>query len=279
MGSHGYGNVVFLDPMGVRRLLLTWVFLLGGVGCVGSIDGTIPDEADAGQPPTVDDAAGPRPDAGGDAGSACPADMALVGATCMDRYEAPNVEKALPFVMYSFDEAEAWCGARGKRLCYDDEWERACAGSAGSDWVYGGPRVPGRCNDAKPWLPYAQVKLDTWPIKAAEGDVVSLDDLFARARDLGGSVAVDHLESLYQAAGAGTFAECVNEHRIFDLSGNVEEWTRRRSGGTAGFHGNLKGRYWAETRTCGNDIVTHADAFRFYEIGFRCCQSALSFAR
>jgi len=57
-----------------------------------------------------------------------------------------------------------------------------------------------------------------------------------------------------------------------DLCGNVEEWTRRRNGGGgAQFLGNLKGRYWAEARTCQSGVTTHANAFRFYEIGFRCC--------
>jgi len=58
----------------------------------------------------------------------------------------------------------------------------------------------------------------------------------------------------------------------YDLCGNVEEWTRRRDGGEPQFHGKLKGRYWAETRTCQNGVISHGDGFRFYEIGFRCCR-------
>ena len=42
--------------------------------------------------------------------------------------------------------------------------------------------------------------------------------------------------------------------------------------GAQGFTGNLEGRYWAEHRTCQDDITVHGDAFRFYEIGFRCCR-------
>lgn len=40
------------------------------------------------------------------------------------------------------------------------------------------------------------------------------------------------------------------------------------------FHGCLKGRYWADTRTCQDIILTHGDLFRFYEIGFRCCKNS-----
>lgn len=38
------------------------------------------------------------------------------------------------------------------------------------------------------------------------------------------------------------------------------------------------GRYWADTRTCQDIILTHGDLFRFYEIGFRCCKNATAAA-
>src|SRR5258708_7453211 len=57
----------------------------------------------------------------------CPANMARVGeATCMDRFEAPNVRGGKPFVMQSATDAEAWCDRRQKRLCTEDEWITAC---------------------------------------------------------------------------------------------------------------------------------------------------------
>jgi formylglycine-generating enzyme required for sulfatase activity len=175
--------------------------------------------------------------------------------------------------MYSFDESEDWCEARGKRRRGGDEWELACGGEAKNDYVYGDVREPGRCNDAKEWIPYVQSKLNGWPADASEPDVESLEELLDLARSKGTSatVAADHVLSLYQGEGSGSFPRCVNGREIQDLTGNVEEWTRRRDGGAPSFHGNLKGRYWADTRTCGNDITTHGDAFRFYEIGFRCC--------
>src|SRR5262249_40434569 len=94
-------------------------------GC-GSMSTAPPDVAPPDATPLPSDAsavdAAPAPDAAAaDAADApCPADMLLVGATCMDRFEAPNVPGALPLVMYTFVEAEAWCGARGKRLCFED---------------------------------------------------------------------------------------------------------------------------------------------------------------
>ena len=206
--------------------------------------------------------------------SACPADMAPTGAVCMDRYEAPNVAGVEPLVMYTYDEAESWCEARSRRLCTDAEWESACAGSNGSAYPYGDTREAGVCNDDKTWLVYDQSRLDEWPASASATDVSSLDDLLTRASasSAAGADAADELSSLYQGDGGGESPGCSSDGVIFDLVGNVEEWTRRADGGEASFHGNLKGRYWADTRTCQDNITTHGDAFRFYEIGFRCCQ-------
>ena len=205
----------------------------------------------------------------------CPSDMALVAGACMDLYEAPNRAGGLPLVMYSFDEAEDWCEHRGKRLCLDSEWLEACEGAQGWAYPYGDSHQPGVCNDEETWLVYSQDQLNNWPSDAAEPDIETLEALLARARSLGsGSIAADEVESLYQGEGGGVNTDCVDAAGVFDLTGNVEEWTRRADGGSASFHGNLKGRYWAESRTCQSSVTTHGDSFRFYEIGFRCCQDA-----
>lgn len=202
----------------------------------------------------------------------CPSDMLPVAGACMDRYEAPNVANALPLVMYTFTEAEAWCQARGRRLCFEDEWTGACEGAAQSSYPYGNTRQPGVCNDDKVWRTYNQPLLNGWPASASASDIADLDALYARASAVSATAAsaTTHVQSLYQADGSGQHTGCTNEIGIMDLVGNVEEWTRRRNGVTD-FHGNLKGRYWADTRTCQNNITTHGDGFRFYEIGFRCC--------
>jgi len=207
-------------------------------------------------------------------GGACPSDMVLVdGVVCMDRYEAPNVAGASPLVMLTFTESEAWCTARGKRLCFDDEWQSACEGEAGNAYPYGPTRVAGTCNDEETWRVYTQSLLSGWPYGLAVSSADTLDELYALARASGtqGTAAADHVASLYQAEGGGANAGCVGEAGVYDLVGNVEEWTRRRDGGTTDFHGKLKGRYWSESRTCQQGVTTHGDAFRFYEIGFRCC--------
>jgi formylglycine-generating enzyme required for sulfatase activity len=236
-------------------------------------DGAEPDA----EPDAAPDAAadGPRGDAAGEDGAGgCAAEMVPVAGACMDRYEAPNVAGALPLVMYTFVEAEAWCAARTKRLCFDDEWQTACEGPDLWAYPYGNTRVVGECNDDKVWRTYNQTLLNGWPPSASSPGVGSLADLFAAARAVGTTAAqaADHVESLYQGEGGGANAACVGAAGAYDLVGNVEEWTRRRDGGEPQFHGKLKGRYWAESRTCQNGVTTHGDAFRFYEIGFRCCR-------
>ena len=200
----------------------------------------------------------------------CPPGMALVATTCMDTYEAPGQAGDLPLVMFTFLEAEAWCAAREKRLCTDAEWQWACEGGEGRAYPYGSEHQPGACNDEETWRTYDQSELNRWPSSASTPEIDSLSALWAAA---GG--AADHVASLYQAEGSGDSADCVNDFGVYDLVGNVEEWTTRADGGEPDFHGALKGRYWAESRTCSSTVTTHGDGFRFYEIGFRCCQDAM----
>lgn len=216
----------------------------------------------------------PDTEAGLDAEGPCPEDMTLVDGTCIDRFEAPNREGALPLVMFHFDEAASWCEARDKRLCYDDEWTRVCGGIDGDAYPYGNVHDPGVCNDDKVWLEYKQTLLSEWPWSIDTDPIESVDELLDAARAMGasGTEAADHVAWLYQGTPSGSKVGCTTGDGAFDLAGNVEEWTRRRSGGTDGFHGNLKGRYWAEARTCQQSVITHGDLFRFYEIGFRCCR-------
>jgi len=210
--------------------------------------------------------------------AACPVDMRELASACIDRWEAPNIAGESPLVMYTFDDAEAWCAARDKRLCFDDEWLVACAGAtgaAGLAYPYGDVREPGRCNDDRVWRVYTQGLLNGWPGSASSPAIDSLADLLQAARDRSATAAsaADHVLSLYQGTAAGERPACVGPSGVEDLVGNVEEWVRRRDGGAGPqFSGALVGRYWAESRTCQSRVTVHGNAFRFYEIGFRCCR-------
>lgn len=249
----------------------------GQVSDASSPDGSAGSDA---EPMEADAPLGEDGADGADAGvEPCPPDMLQVESFCIDRFEAPNRAGELPLVMYTFDEAEAWCTARGKRLCFDDEWTRSCAGTAGNKYPYGNTLTPGVCNDEETWLLYDQNKLNGWPWTVSKPGVESLESLLdaARAVSASASIAADHVEALYQGEPSGTNTGCAGADSVFDLCGNVEEWTRRRDGGNGpDFLGALKGRYWAESRTCQNAVTNHGNAFRFYEIGFRCCVDALT---
>jgi formylglycine-generating enzyme required for sulfatase activity len=250
-------------------------------GCSGGEDGPSPAAGGSGgqdaavETPDADAASDSVPGEDGVTTPPCPDEMRLVGAACIDRFEAPNRAGELPLVMYTFYEAEAWCAARDKRLCFDDEWTASCAGALGLEYPYGNEHEPGRCNDEQTWRLYDQSQLNGWPLSVASPAVESLKELLdaARAVSVSGQVAADHVEWLYQAEPAGENAGCTGADLVFDTQGNVEEWTRRRDGGDGpDFSGNLKGRYWAEARTCQGNVKTHGNGFRFYEIGFRCCR-------
>src|SRR5690606_32150126 len=91
--------------------------------------------------------------------SRCPSEMALVGDSCVDRweaslveihddgsesafspYEAPNGRRVravsrpgvVPQAHVSMVEAKRACAASGKRLCRADEWKAACKGPSGT---------------------------------------------------------------------------------------------------------------------------------------------------
>ncbi len=199
---------------------------------------------------------------------ACPESMVNIdGRFCIDKFEAPNQAGALPLVMYSMNEAEAWCQHKGKRLCFEDEWTRACVGQRRLPWSYGNKHKPGMCNDGKLWKQYVPRLLRRWSDQSSD---VHRHDFSSQSYGNDTS-SYRHVKRLYQAEPSGHNMGCVTEEGVFDLLGNVEEWTRRRWSSRRSFSGNLKGRFWSEERSCAQSVKNHGDLFGFYETGFRCC--------
>jgi formylglycine-generating enzyme required for sulfatase activity len=173
----------------------------------------------------------------------------------MDRYEAPNIKGEIPFALRTAGDGEEWCALRGKRLCYEDEWVRACGGREARRYPYGDTHRDGACNDDRQWITVSWRSLAKWPAEEA----------------------VDEATRLFQGDMSGARAECVSEDGVYDLTGNVAEWVRRS--GTAprpGYEHVLKGCYWSgcyhEPRpNCTFANHAHPGTFRTYEAGFRCC--------
>ncbi len=170
---------------------------------------------------------------------------------CVDRYEWPNVEGALPSVMVSFESAERACAARGKRLCDEHEWAFACSGE-----------------DLRPY-PYG------W-VRDAQACTI---DLFARAPDrrllhaTRLAVRAAEVDRVYMATPSGLRPRCRSSFGVFDLTGNVDEWVRAR--GPSERPSVLMGGFWGHVRNrCHAATRSHGPRFSYYQIGFRCCRAA-----
>lgn len=167
----------------------------------------------------------------------------------MDLYEAPNIKGERPLIMQSALDGEVWCSERGKRLCTEGEWTDACEGPEVFSFPYGTAWEPGRCNDGKPYVGRNEDLLNLWPKRKGLLEV----------------------ERLWQGSVSGAHEGCVGFHGVFDLTGNVEEWTRR-SDPQGAFAHVLKGRFWSgKAWTCREGVYNHADRMFYYETGFRCC--------
>lgn len=166
---------------------------------------------------------------------------------CIDQFEYPNRKHEYPMIFVNFDEAAERCALEGKRLCNEDEWTFACEGE-----------------EAKPY-PYGYVRDDKicvidWPYIAYNGKRM-------RPRN----VAFLELDRLWQGKASGIFSQCRSDFGVFDLTGNVDEWTTKiRPEGK--YKSILKGGYWGRVRTrCRPSTRGHNENHIFYQQGFRCC--------
>lgn len=221
----------------------------------------------------------------------CPADMVpMRGGYCIDRYEAFVVEllpggrtrphspyesvtgvrvKALnargkvPQAHISRNEAEQACFAAGKRLCTEDEWQSACHGSREFTWPYGNERVVGRCNDnGFSGFNHLYGK-DGLPPPRSEYTFDNMND--SRLNQLKGTLAR-----------SGQFARCKTPDGVFDMVGNLHEWT-------ASQEGTFRGGYYLDVEQlglgCNYRTTGHNAIYHDYSTGFRCCKTPGEAAR
>ncbi|MFP2958213.1 formylglycine-generating enzyme family protein, partial [Myxococcus sp. 1LA] len=71
-----------------------------------------------------------------------------VPSFCVDEYEYPNRAGAVPKVAVAWEEARGTCEREGKRLCTEEEWEKACKGPGNSRFPFGEALDAGACNTA-----------------------------------------------------------------------------------------------------------------------------------
>jgi hypothetical protein len=169
---------------------------------------------------------------------------------CVDRYEWPNIAGATPVTMTDWYEAKTTCASIGKRLCSDTEWTLACEGQDRRPYPYGNgyERDDQACNIDKPYIVPDEMK-------------------FADPR-----TAAEEAARLDQREPSGVRNSCVSPYGVHDMVGNVDEWVVNVSQQGKPFQSGLKGGYWGPVRTrCRPMTTAHEERFRYYQIGFRCC--------
>ncbi len=217
----------------------------------------------------------------------CPDGMVHVSGYCIDRYEAYVVELdadggerahspyqpvdglrvrakvaegVLPQGYISQVQAKAACEAADKRLCSAPELSLACRGpNRSATYPYGGSkRQAGKCNEGK-------------------GSAVSV--VFGAAANYGSAQLNDPRLNQWPGglAKTGAYAESASPFGVYDLVGNLHEWSAEvGTNGHGFFHGGFYGD--AEVNGSGCDYVTkaHAASYHDYSTGFRCCRDAAS---
>jgi hypothetical protein len=170
---------------------------------------------------------------------------------CIDRFEYPNHKGENPVILVSWHEAKASCEAHGKRLCTENEWTFACEGEEALPYPYGYSRDDAACVIDRPWKKYDDA---AW---------VPRNTPAARAE----------IDRLWQGAPSGSHPRCRSPFGVYDLTGNVDEWTRSSVAGER--PSVLKGGYWGPVRTrCRPATKAHGETHVFYQQGFRCCADA-----
>ncbi len=167
---------------------------------------------------------------------------------CMDRFEYPNRKGAYPIIFVTFTEAAAKCEEQGKRLCNEEEWTFACEGEEATPYPYGYVRSADNC--------------------VIDGKWKAFNERALHPRD--GQEAMLELDKLWQGVVSGSRPGCRSPKGVYDLTGNIDEWTRSTREGER--PSILKGGYWGPVRTrCRPSTRSHDENHVFYQQGLRCC--------
>lgn len=75
------------------------------------------------------------------------ANVVQMDAYLIDMFEFPNLQNGEPQYSVSYDDAEKACASVGKRLCTENEWEKACKGPRNHIYAYGDVFDPEFCGD------------------------------------------------------------------------------------------------------------------------------------
>ncbi len=141
-----------------------------------------------------------------------------------------------PAVEVSFEGARAYCEWAGKRLPTEKEWQRACEGPEGLTY---------------PWGAHMRV---TDPTSRTRANIAGAEDGFEKT------------------APVASFPAGRSPYGLWDMSGNVWEWTHGTDGKP-----KLRSGSWAHGRTtaqCGksHDMYSSHSDVRGNSVGLRCAR-------
>jgi formylglycine-generating enzyme len=217
-------------------------------------------------------------------GGSCPAEMASIDRRfCIDRWEASLIEidpvhgerPFSPFLVVDGHEvravsargvfpqgyvsgaqAEVACERAGKRLCSPMEWRKACIGPEPKLYGYAESHEHGRCNDSAR-SPMLAIWGSTVLAEPSGWDPLKMND--PRLNQLEGALAR-----------TGSHSGCTNDYGVYDMVGNLHEWTSDPNG-------TFQGGYYLDTSIngegCSYRTTAHDFDYHDYSTGFRCCAS------
>ncbi|MET0385482.1 MAG: MopE-related protein [Polyangiales bacterium] len=211
-----------------------------------------------------------EPCTGGASGSDCVSDdwVALTGGTDIYKFEASRPDATnltsgaqssracstinrLPWTNLTYDQARAACEAADPngRLCTEAEWEEACLNIAGSANVctWGFPDPAATCQ--------------TWDGQRCNGVDYMGSATGAQPSGLSGAAA-----GCYRGP-VGTPAS-----QVFELSGNVKEYTLQRDTGAIPVRGGASNNTRDGLR-CDFDFPVWPYGSPYVNVGFRCCRN------
>jgi hypothetical protein len=220
-------------------------------------------------------------------GAVCPAEMANIDDRfCIDRWEgslvevmrdgrdvpwppygpleeghmlrAVSVPNVYPQAYISGAQAARACAAAGKRLCAPVEWRKACMGPKETKFGYGDQRAAGKCNDAG----YSPM-LRLFPQVAVSWNLVGMTEMNDPRLN----------QQDQTLAPTGSHDQCTNDYGVYDMVGNLHEWTNDPNG-------TFQGGYYLDTHKngdgCSYRTVAHEFTYHDYSTGFRCCASPVA---
>ncbi len=231
----------------------------------------------------------------------CRPGMVQIGNICIDQYEAMLVKKTgevwspycnpgdeianlgavsiagvVPQSTISQLQAKQACQNAGKKLCTNEEWVSICQGNEKRTYPYATDHQDAACNDEFPsrgmHVVKETVEVDFCPSYQPFYDKQGLD---ATGKKITFNTApwMQHPKNNQQENSldpTGNNVQCKTPEGVYDLVGNLAEWT-------ADPDGTFRGGYYQLTQgSSGNSgclyrTTAHGPSYSDYSLGFRCC--------